>query len=314
MPRILIAGCGYVGEAPADLFYSAGWNVEGWVHSKESAARLSAKPYSIRVVDISRPDEVDKCAGALDAVLHCASSRGGDTAAYRQIYFNGARHLLETFPKARFVFTSSTSVYAQRDGSCVTEDSETKPLRQTSRVLLEVEKLILERDGIVARLAGIYGPRRSALLSKFLSGTAAVDPNNDRFVNQVHRDDIVSALFLLLNREAETSGQIYNVVDDQPLLQSECYRWLAQRLNRTLPPVRESDQQRKRGDTNKRVSNAKLRRLGWVSQYPTFQDAMGKSILPSFAGNAGTDTEADTEKRLQDARALPKLPQNKTRS
>ena len=46
MPRILIAGCGYVGEATADLFHSAGWNVEGWVHSKESAARLSVKPYS----------------------------------------------------------------------------------------------------------------------------------------------------------------------------------------------------------------------------------------------------------------------------
>ena len=283
MPRILIAGCGYVGEATADLFHSAGWNVEGWVHSKQSAARLSGKPYSIRVIDVSQRGEVAKHTVAFDAVIHCASSRGGDAEAYREIYLNGVRHLLESFTKAKILFTSSTSVYAQRDGSRVTEESETKPLRETSGILLEVEKLVLEKGGLVMRLAGIYGPRRSALLSKFLNGTATINPNNDRFVNQVHRDDIASALFLLLNREAQTSAQIYNVVDDQPLLQSECFHWLALRLNRPPPPTRKSEQPRKRGDTNKRVSNAKLRRLGWTPHYPTFADAMEKSILPSLA-------------------------------
>ena len=283
MPRILIAGCGYVGESTADLFHSAGWNVEGWVHSKESAARLSVKPYSIRVIDVSQRGEVAKRAGAFDAVIHCGSSRGGDAEAYREIYLNGARHLLETFPKAKILFTSSTSVHAQRDGSWITEGSETKPRRETSLILLEVEKLILEKGGTVARLAGIYGPGRSALLTTFVNGTATIAPSNDRFVNQVHRDDIASALFLLLNREVVSPGQIYNVADDQPLLQSACYGWLAQRLNRPLPPIRKSEQPRKRGDTNKRVSNAKLRQLGWTPQYPTFNDAMEKSILPSFA-------------------------------
>lgn len=283
MPRILIAGCGYVGEATADLFHSAGWNVEGWVHSKHSVSRLSAKPYSVHAIDLSQRGDIAKHAGAFDAVIHCASSRGGNAEAYREIYLNGARYLLEAFPKARILFTGSTSVYAQRDGSWVTEESETKPLRETSRVLLEVENLILEKGGIVARLAGIYGPQRSALLTKFLNGTATIDPNNDRFLNQVHRDDIASALFLLLNRAPQSSSPIYNVVDDQPLLQSECYRWLAQRLNRPPPPTRKSEQPRKRGDTNKRVSNNRLHQLGWTPDYPTFCDAMEKSILPSFA-------------------------------
>jgi nucleoside-diphosphate-sugar epimerase len=282
MPRVLIAGCGYVGEATADLFHSAGWNAEGWVHSKQSASRLSAKPYSVRLVDISQPGEIGECAGGFDAVIHCASSRGGDAQAYRELYLNGARNLLEAFAGTKILFTSSTSVYAQRDASWVTEESETKPVTETGRILLEVEKLILEKGGIVVRLAGIYGPRRSALLSKFLDGTATIDPNNDRFVNQIHRDDIASAVFLLLNRREQEAGQLYNVIDDQPLLQSECYRWLSQKLNRPLPPIRKSEQSRKRGDTNKRVSNAKLRRSGWTPQYPTFADAMEKSILRSF--------------------------------
>ena len=282
MPRILIAGCGYVGEATADLFHSAGWNVEGWVHSNESATRLSAKPYLIRAVDISQPDAVRKDRGRFDALIHCASSRGGDAEAYRRIYLSGARHLRERFPVAKILFTSSTSVYAQQNGSWVNEESETKPLRETGRILLQTEQLILEKGGTVVRLAGIYGPKRSAMLSKFLDGTATIDPNNDRFVNQVHRDDIALALFMLLNRQAANSAEIYNIVDDQPILRSECYRWLAEKLNRPLPPIRKAEQPHKRGDTNKRVSNAKLRRLGWAPQYPTFAAAMERSILPSF--------------------------------
>jgi nucleoside-diphosphate-sugar epimerase len=282
MPRVLIAGCGYVGQAAADLFHAAGWTVAGWTHSVESTARLSAKPYLVRNVDISQRGQVAERAGVFDAVIHCASSSGGDAEAYRQVYLDGARNLAEIFPGSKLLFTSSTSVYTQRDAPWVTEESETTPIRETSGILLEAERVVLNRGGMVARLAGIYGPGRSALLNKFLAGTAIVDPENDRFVNQVHRDDIVSALFFLLNRKAE-GAQIYNVVDDQPILQSECYRWLAQRLNRSLPPIGRSTQQRKRGDSNKRVSNAKLHRLGWTPQYPTFAEAMDKSILPSFA-------------------------------
>ena len=281
MPRILIAGCGYVGQATADLFHAAGWDVEGWTASEESAAALSAKPYPSCQVDISNCDQVAERPGTFDAVIHCASSRGGGVESYRQIYLNGARNLIDRFAETNLLFTSSTSVYAQRDGSWVTEESETNPARETGRVLLEAEKLVLERRGTVARLAGIYGPGRSALLSKFLAGTATIDRENDRFVNQVHRDDIASAIFFLLTRETPRT-QIYNVVDDQPTLQTECYRWLAQRLGRPLPSIGKSMGLRKRGDSNKRVSNANLRSLGWTLQYPTFVDAMETSILPSF--------------------------------
>jgi nucleoside-diphosphate-sugar epimerase len=281
MPRILIVGCGYVGQAAADLFHAAGWRVEGWMRSARSAISLSAKPYTLCGVDISKRAEVMKCVGRFDAVIHSASSRGGDAETYRRIYLDGARNLVERFPEAKLLFTCSTSVYAQRDGSWVTEQSETKPMRETGLILLETERLVLDRGGTVARLSGIYGPGRSALLSKFLGGTAVIDPENDRFVNQVHRDDIAAALLLLVNQE-ETGAQIYNVVDDQPTLQSECYCWLAQRLNRPPPAIGKAKEPRKRGDSNKRVSNAKVRGLGWTPLYPTFADAMEKSVLPSF--------------------------------
>ena len=278
MPRILIAGCGYVGQATADLFHAAGWTVEGWTRSAESAAKLSAKPYPVYAINVADRDQVYARDGMLDAVIHCASSGGEGIDAYRQVYLNGARSLLDRFAGSKVIFTSSTSVYAQRDGSWVTEKSETKPARETGRILLETEQLVLAQGGVVARLAGIYGPGRSALLSKFLAGSAIIDPENDRFINQVHRDDIATALFLLLGRPSP-AREIYNVVDDQPILQSECYRWLAAKLNRPIPPMGRSTAAPKRGASNKRVSNAKLRHLGWIPRYPTFAAAMEKSIL-----------------------------------
>jgi nucleoside-diphosphate-sugar epimerase len=283
MPRVLIAGCGYVGEATADLFFERGWGVEGWTCSPESAQKLCGKAYPVRAVDISDKTQVTDSKSEFNAVIHCASTRGGDIDLYRQVYVNGARNLLDRFVEST-VFTSSTSVYGQSDGAWVTEEDATEPARATGLVLLEAERLVLSRGGIVARLAGIYGPGRSALLAKVLAGEAIVDPENDRFINQVHRDDVAAALFLLSNRASASvvERQIYNVVDDQPILQSECYHWLAQKLNRPPPAIGISTSKRKRGESNKRVSNAKLRSLGWAPEYENFAEAMETSILPSF--------------------------------
>jgi hypothetical protein len=41
-----------------------------------------------------------------------------------------------------------------------------------------------------------------------------------------------------------------------------------------LPPSGPIDPNRKRGWTSKRVSNAKLRALGWVPQFPSFFEAV----------------------------------------
>jgi nucleoside-diphosphate-sugar epimerase len=281
--RVLIAGCGYVGAAAADLFHHAGWGVEGWTRSSESASKLSRKPYPIHSIDISVGDRIAAAPpGNFDAVLHCASTRGGSVDVYRRVYWDGARNLLNRFSGSRFLFTSSTSVYAQKDGNWVTEESPANPEHESGKILRETEQFVLGRGGTVARLAGIYGPGRSALLKKLLSGQAIIDPECDRFVNQVHRDDAAAALFLLLERQPPPD-EIYNVVDNKPVSLGEYYRWLAARLNRPLPPAGASLSQRKRGESNKRVSNAKLRALGWTPRYPSFVKGMEESILPNLS-------------------------------
>lgn len=275
MPRVLIAGCGYVGSATADLFHADGWEVEGWTGSRESAAELASKPYCVRAVDLT-----DKISGdvAFDVVVHCASTRGGDAADYQRVFFEGARHLAESFPTALLIFTSSTSVYAQTNGDWVTEESAAEPTHERGQILRRTEELVLQHGGIVSRLSGIYGPGRSALLRKFLAGTAAVE---DRFVNQAHRDDIAAALLLLARVGKRT--EIYNIADGHPLPQRDACAWLAKTLQRPMPPAAQSLPERKRGRSNKRVSSEKLQALGWSPEFPDFATAMSQSILPSLA-------------------------------
>jgi nucleoside-diphosphate-sugar epimerase len=278
--RILIVGCGYVGAATADLFSAAGWEVEGWIHSAGSAERLAAKPYRIKRMDVADRRQVTTYPVEFDVVIHCASTRGGDPDLYRSVYLAGVRHLVERFSEARLLFTSSTSVYAQKAGELVTEETVAQPEHETGKILREAEETVLRQGGMVARLAGIYGPGRSALLRKVVSGEAVHDAANDRFVNQAHRDDIAAALFRLVNAEGASPG-IYNVVDDKPMRQSECYGWLIQKMER--PPVvgGTPSASRKRGVSNKRVSNAKLRALGWQPRYPSMIEGMEQSILPN---------------------------------
>ncbi len=283
MPRLLIAGCGYVGRAAAGLFQKAGWEVEGWTHSAESAALLAGQPYSVHAVDITERNAVESAAQQFDAVIHCASSGGGGPESYRKVYLEGARHLLEELSPDRFLYTSSTSVYAQSDGEWVDEKSAATPSHETGRILRETEDLVRQKGGAVLRLAGIYGPGRSALLRKFLAGEARLDGEGGRFLNHAHRDDIASALWHLatLPEPAWMNAGIVNVADDEPLTQREAYEWLSAKLDRPMPPAATQPAQRKRGSSNKRVSNRKLREVGWKPEYPNLPSGMEKSVLPA---------------------------------
>jgi len=274
--KIVIAGCGFLGEATAGFFLEAGWRVLGLCATAESAGRLSGSPFAVAVSDISKPMAVPAGWSDPDVILHCASSGRGGADAYRAVYRDGLQHLLQAFSPKRLIFTGSTSVYSQADGSWVNEESPAEPDRETGQILLEAEKIALDSGGIVARLAGIYGPGRSVLLKKFLDGSALLEAGGHRWINQIHRDDGARALLALAQNEM-ASG-VYNVSDDTPTSQREIYGWIAGFLNRALPPEGPADLNRKRGWTSKRISNQRLRSVGWMPVYPSYKAALPELI------------------------------------
>ena len=165
------------------------------------------------------------------------------------------------------------------------ESAPTEPGTETGRLLVATEQLVLEAarlgsvPGRVLRVAGIYGPGRGHLFQQFLKDEARLQGDGSRWINMIHRDDVAGALIAALTRGR--AGELYNAVDDEPVSQLGFLAWLADRLNRPLPPQATPEEAagRKRGFTHKRVSNRKLRtETDWVPRYPTFREGYSGDV------------------------------------
>ena len=270
MKRLLLIGHGYLGQQITLEFRNNDWEV----------LPVSLSPHEGTLpCDVGDRTSVKTLKKHIspDFIVHCAASGRGGAEAYQHVYVDGCRNLTEMFPGVPLLFTSSTSVYAQTDGSVVTEESAAIPDRETGALLLEAEKIVIAAGGIVARLSGIYGPGRSVILKKFLSGDAVIEEDGRRFLNQIHRDDAARAIHHLATIGA--SG-VFNVSDSTPLSQMDCYQALSTQFALPLPPSGPRDLNRKRGWTHKQVSNAKLRASGWHPDFPSFVDAAAKIAGP----------------------------------
>ena len=301
--RVLIAGCGYVGLPLGAELARQGHDVSGLRRSVSARSDLVAAGIRPILGDITRPGDLAALPAPFDWVVNCVASGGGGAEDYRRVYLEGTRNLiawLATAAPAKLVYASSTSVYAQNDGSTVSETSPTEPDSDTAKVLVETEQLLLESAGeagvpaVILRVAGIYGPDRGHAFRQLLRNEARIQGDGRRLLNMIHRDDVIGCIVAALQNGH--GGDIYNAVDDEPVAEIDFYRWLAGRLGKGLPAAVTADAAaaRKRGVTNKKVSNRKLKQeLGYRFRYPTFREGYEAEIL-RMEGNAGKPrTETD---------------------
>lgn len=262
MKHLLIAGNGFVGKVTQKLFTKNGWKVT-------TMSRNGAGDQHADLTSLDSLSDLSKSISYPTHVLHCASAGGGGVEAYRAVYRDGTRNLAEIFPSSHKLFTSSTSVYPQLNGELVSEESATDLERETGNILLESEQIILNENGTVARLAGVYGNGRSYLLRRFLAGEAAMEEDGSRRLNHTHHEDAARAILFLCEMGERARGEIYNVCDSYPMTQLETYQALCSIFGRDLPPSAARNLQSKRGWSDKAVSNAKIRALGWEPAYPS---------------------------------------------
>jgi nucleoside-diphosphate-sugar epimerase len=299
--RVLIVGCGYVGLPLGAELVRLGHEVFGLRRNASAENELKAAGIQPLFGDVTQPETLARLPREFDWVVNCvaaglrraevasATQAGGGAEDYRQVYLQGARNLIEWLapnPPKKFVYTSSTSVYGQTDGSQVKESSPTEPLAETAKILLETEKLLLaavaERKfpAVILRVAGIYGPDRGHWFKQFLKNEARMEGDGSRFLNMIHRDDLIGCIIAALKNGR--AGEIYNAADDEPVSQLHFFQWLAQALDKPLPPSEPDNpaENRKRGATNKRVSNRKLRmELGHQFKYPNFRKGYSAELL-----------------------------------
>jgi nucleoside-diphosphate-sugar epimerase len=288
MSQVVIAGCGYVGNALAGMLLAEGHEVYG---VRRDISRLAPGVRGIPG-DLTRPETLGPAPQRVEYAVFAVGADDGSEKAYRRAYLDGLAGFLEWLADEgqrpqRIVMTSSTSVYGQRRGEHIDEASPTHPTQFRGETLLASERLLAASglSTVVVRLGGIYGPGRTRLIERAREGGLRRRPKA-HYTNRIHRDDAAGLVRHLLFHP--DPAPIYLGVDDEAAEEGELYAWLAEQLGQPAP--RELAEGEQRGDDlrrsagSKRCSNRSARESGYRFRYPTFREGYGELIRSSREG------------------------------
>ncbi|MFN3700567.1 MAG: SDR family oxidoreductase [Alphaproteobacteria bacterium] len=266
--------CDYLGHA----LLEKGWKVSGTTRSLEKREELKSRGIHAHIFDQDKP--LPDAYGLLDGVTHVLISTppddNGDTA------YNWHGRELAGVPSIRWAgYLSTTGVYGDRNGEWVDETSELRPTskRGTRRLEAENQWLGLHKNldlpMHIFRLAGIYGPGRSALDS-VRAGVARRINKPGHVFGRIHVEDIVQVV--LASMAQPNAGSIYNVCDSNPAASHEVIAYACELLGRPVPPMIDFEEANLAPITrsfyldNRRVRNTKIKEeLGVALKYDDYK-------------------------------------------
>ena len=182
--------------------------------------------------------------------------------------------------RSKIVYLSTIGVYGDHDGGWVDESTPAQSSLDRARMRVAAEQAwtdIAHGDAAILRLAGIYGPGRSALAT-LRAGTARRIIKPGQVFNRIHVDDIASAIIAAIRHG---SGGTWNVCDDEPTPPQDVIAYAAELMGVAPPPEEPfataamSPMARSFYASSARVSNAKLKReLGVTLAHPTYRHGL----------------------------------------
>ena len=271
MPRLFCLGLGYTALALARRLRPQGWAIGGTCREPDKAATLRAGGIDA-IVD---PDDARRL---IAMATHLLASIPPDADGDPALALWGpaiARH-----PGLAWVgYLSTTGVYGDRDGDWVDETAPLAPTGERGQRRVEAEAawsaLLPGVPVHIFRLAGIYGPGRSAL-DTVRAGRAQRVVKRGQVFSRVHVDDIAQVLAASIARPRP--GAVYNVCDDNPAPPDEVIAYACELLGVAPPPAVPfeqadlSEMARSFYADNKRVSNRLIKtELGVDLVYPDYR-------------------------------------------
>ncbi len=281
--RLLIFGLGYTGMALAALAEGRGWQVTA---TSRDPGRLRP-PAGVALIPF------DGAGPAVLAATHlvqtAAPAEDGDPALARY----GAE--AAAAPHLRWVgYLSTTGVYGDRDGGWVDEDTPPAPTGDRGRRRIAAEDAwaaACARCAVdVFRVAGIYGPGRSAF-DDLRAGAARRVLKPDHLFGRIHRDDIAAAVLAAMAQDRPPGRRVLNLADDEPAASADVTAEAARLLGLEPPPlIPYADalpgmgaMARSFWAENRRVRSAKTQAaLGLRWAYPTYHEGL-RAILQQEA-------------------------------
>jgi nucleoside-diphosphate-sugar epimerase len=284
--RLFVFGLGYSALVLAAQLRAKGWSIAGTCRDEDRQLELATRGIKAFLFDRDRPlADVD---AALGGTTHLLSSvppdKNGDPVIDRH-----ARDIAALQGVRWAGYLSTTGVYGDRNGDWVDEKAGLHPTgpRGAARVAAERAWLDLQRVGLpvhVFRLAGIYGPGRSAL-DNVRNGTARRIVKPGQVFSRIHVEDIASVIEASIGKP--DPGAAYNVCDDDPAPPQDVIAFAAALLGREPPPEipfaqaapAMSEMARSFYSDSKRVSNTRIKtELGVKLAYPDYRTGL-KSLL-----------------------------------
>jgi len=201
------------------------------------------------------------------------------------IHIAGLHAVLDALPAStgRVIYVSSTGVYAQDAGEWVDEESECEPMREGGKACLSGERLLFAhargRDGLVLRLAGLYGAERVPRSDDVTAGRP-IAGSPDAYLNLIHVDDAARAVVAAAASQPLIS-RTYVVSDGNPTTRGEYVGLLATRLGVAAPSFE--------GGTGvgKRVRNARaVHELGLRLKYLSYREGLNAGAADRPPGRA----------------------------
>jgi nucleoside-diphosphate-sugar epimerase len=280
-PRLFVFGLGYSAQVFARRLRARGWRVAGTTRNPEAATALRTEGIEALLFDRDRP--LTDPAAALAGTTHLLAGIPPDEAGDPVLDPHGP-DIGACAGLAWVGYLSTTGVYGDRGGGWVDEDSALEPTgpRGVRRRAAERAWLALRRShGLpvhIFRLAGIYGPGRSAL-DQARVGTARRIHKPGQVFSRIHVDDIATVLEASIARPHP--GRAYNLCDDDPAPPAEVVAQACALLGLAPPPLVPfeaaalSVMARSFYRDNKRVSNQRIKEeLGVSLAYPDYKTGL----------------------------------------
>jgi nucleoside-diphosphate-sugar epimerase len=283
----LIFGCGYLGARVARRWHEAHDDVAVVTRSGPRAGRFAHHGYSAIVADVTRPETLKGLRPA-ETVLFAVGFDRSAGGSIDEVYAGGMRNVLAALPRdtGRFIYISTTGVYGSADGGWVDETTPPDPRRKGGRASLAAEQALaahpLGEDGVILRLAGVYGPGRVPFLDKRLAGEPIPAPSAG-YLNLIHADDAAAAVLAADRLPAFGNGpRIYCVSDGQPVPRRDYYAEVARLIGAPPPAFTAPDPasgRAARAESDRRVcSDRMLAELGVRLTYPDYRVGLAKIL------------------------------------
>ena len=277
--RIFLFGAGYSARAFSRLMTGEAERIDGTTRNEQNFPLLEKSGIAPIIFDgeTASPDLIDRLAKSTHVVISISPRESGDPSL--AIVEEALRRPGNTI---RWIgYLSTVGVYGNHDGNWI---DETAPLAPTSRRSLErVEaesawEALSERHGTPVALlclSGIYGPGRNAFVN-LERGTARRIIKDGQVFNRIHVDDIAGSLRFLAGTN---SGGAFNITDSEPAPPQDVVAYAAELMGVAIPPEIPFEKAdltpmgRSFYGENKRISNQRIKALGYDFIYPDYKAA-----------------------------------------